>query len=261
MIAGADVGEHVAARDARSDRPRREDVVDPPADVALAHVPPRRPPGEERFVTRLERAADIDEMATEQTVEQFALLGALADDAGLALAGMNVDIGMRNIQVAAQHDLPSFRMQAARPLGEPLQERELRGVILAAVGDVHRRENEIVERDLHDPRFHVELGMREFGIGLHQPAADVQRHAGVPTQAVPVHVVVRELASLRDLPGLGLELLQAYDVGTVAVQPVAELRLARANAVDVPGRDFQVRLRASVTPSPIGSSERSMRSS
>src|SRR6185312_17336269 len=77
MIAGADVGEHFTARDALSDRLRREDVVDPPADVALAHVPPRRPPGEERFVTRVQRAADIDEMAAEQTVEQLALLGAL----------------------------------------------------------------------------------------------------------------------------------------------------------------------------------------
>src|SRR5688572_10797005 len=39
-------------------RPARHQVVDPPADVALAEVPPRRPPGEELVVLRIERPAD-----------------------------------------------------------------------------------------------------------------------------------------------------------------------------------------------------------
>ena len=44
------------------DRPRRQDVVDAPADVALAHVAPRRPPREQPRRCRDQRAADIDEV-------------------------------------------------------------------------------------------------------------------------------------------------------------------------------------------------------
>jgi hypothetical protein len=52
-------------------------------------------------------------------------------------------------------------------------------------------------------------------------------------------VVLVELALLRDLRRLGLQLLQADDVGLIAREPLAELRGARADAVDVPGGDFQ----------------------
>src|SRR6185295_15969313 len=65
-----------------------------------------------------------------------------------------------------------------------------------------------------------------------------QRNAGIPACAVPERVVVGELAAVRHLVGPCLDLLQAHDVGSVAFQPVAELRLAGANAVDVPGGDL-----------------------
>ena len=80
--------------------------------------------------------------------------------------------------------------------------------------------------------------MAERGLGVERVLAHVQRHAGVRAQAVPEHVVVVELALQRDLPELGLQLLQAHDVGPVAREPFAELRLARADAVDVPGGDL-----------------------
>ena len=66
----------------------------------------------------------------------------------------------------------------------------------------------------------------------------MQRHAGVAAGAVPERVVVGELAALGHLVGPRLDLLQAHDVRPVALQPVAELRLAGANAVDVPGGDL-----------------------
>ena len=55
---------------------------------------------------------------------------------------------------------------------------------------------------------------------------------------MPEHVVILELALGRDLGRLGLQLLEADDVGPVARQPFAELGLARADAVHVPGCDF-----------------------
>jgi hypothetical protein len=51
-------------------------------------------------------------------------------------------------------------------------------------------------------------------------------------------VVVLELDLLGDLRGFRLEFLNAHDVRPVALHPLAQLRLARADAVDVPGGDF-----------------------
>ena len=93
----------------------------------------------------------------------------------------------------------SFRVQLRRPVGEPRQEPSFAAIVLAAVGDVHRREDEIAERDLHDPRFHVEVGMREHRIGVVQRLADVQRNAGIAAHAVPVDVVIGVAAALGNL--------------------------------------------------------------
>src|SRR5437763_1599021 len=81
--------------------------------------------------------------------------------------------------------------------------------------------------------------MRERGRLLEAVFSHVQRHSRVRTQSVPEHVVVLDLALRRDLRGFGLQLLEADDVGPVAREPVTELRLARANAVDVPSADLQ----------------------
>src|SRR5687768_9616272 len=67
----------------------------------------------------------------------------------------------------------------------------------------------------------------------------MQRHARVRAHAMPVGVVLGQLAGLGHLQRLGLELLQADDVRPVALEPLAQLRGARPDAVDVPGRDLQ----------------------
>jgi hypothetical protein len=43
------------------------------------------------------------------------------------------------------------------------------------------------------------------------------------------------------LLGRGLDLLQADDIRLITREPVEELLLARADAVDVPGRDLQLK--------------------
>src|SRR6266542_6926635 len=238
MIAGADVGLDDAARRARGDRLRREDVVDPPADIALAHVAPWRPPREKALVGGIERATDVDEMAAEELVEQLALLGALPDDPRLSLLRVDVDFDTRYVQVAADHELASRIVQLAGPCGETLEECELGRIVLAAVRHVDRCDNPVADLDLDDARLHVELGVTPLRIGVEQVPAHMQGHAGITSAAVPVRVVVGELAALGTLRRLRLDLLQADDIRLVALEPVADLRLPRANAVDVPGRNL-----------------------
>jgi hypothetical protein len=71
---------------------------------------------------------------------------------------------------------------------------------------------------------------------VEQAAAHVERYARVAALAVPIRVIVGELAALGDLSGLGLDFLQADDVRLLALEPLANLALAGADAVDVPGR-------------------------
>jgi hypothetical protein len=56
----------------------------------------------------------------------------------------------------------------------------------------------------------------------------------VPVAPVPFHLAERG----RDLIGMRLDLLEADDVGAVPLDPFPKLRLARADAVDVPGGDL-----------------------
>jgi hypothetical protein len=67
---------------------------------------------------------------------------------------------------------------------------------------------------------------------------NVERDPRVRLQAVPEHVVVGGLALLRNLRRLCLQLLEAENVRLLLREPLAYLRGAGADAVDVPGRDF-----------------------
>jgi hypothetical protein len=82
--------------------------------------------------------------------------------------------------------------------------------------------------------------MREQNLGS-EVLVHVERNPGIGPQAVPEDVVVGKLALLGDLRGLGLQLLQAENVRTLLLEPLAELRRAGADAIDVPGSDLQFR--------------------
>jgi hypothetical protein len=51
-------------------------------------------------------------------------------------------------------------------------------------------------------------------------------------------MILVDLAQLRELTPLGLQLLQAHDVRPLALQPFPELGCTGAYAIDVPGGDF-----------------------
>ena len=93
----------------------------------------------------VERAADVNEVLAEQSPEELPLLGPLSDDAWLALSRMHVHLGPSDIDVTAQDQLASLGMQLVRPFREPGQEVELRRVVLAAVGDVHRGDHQVAQ--------------------------------------------------------------------------------------------------------------------
>src|SRR5690606_31368031 len=95
-----------------------------------------------------------------------------------------------------------------------------------------------IELRLHDPRLHVERRVAEHGLRRRQVLVDHERDARVRLESVPVRVVVVTPALLRHLRGLGLQLLEAHDVGPVALEPLADLRGARTDPVHVPGSDL-----------------------
>ena len=148
---------------------------------------------------------------------------------------------MRDVEIAAEHEVAAALVHTGRPRRELREEIELGRIVLAAVRDINGREEEIAERDGDDARLHVERRMREYRYLVVERLADMQRNARVRAHAVPVHVIVVMAAARGNLVGRRLQLLQAKDVRAVALEPVAELRLPRADAVDVPGGDLQLR--------------------
>src|SRR5262245_25375031 len=101
MIARPDVLLDDAAARGVEDGLTRENVVQAPADVPLAHVAPRGPPREQLIVLGIERAAGVDQAVADDPFEEGALLGKLADDTGLPFLRMHVYVGPGDVQVTA----------------------------------------------------------------------------------------------------------------------------------------------------------------
>src|SRR2546430_11993326 len=99
----------------------RSHVIQPPADVARAQVPPRRPPGEETVIVGIERSPQVREPRAEQRFEHGALLGPLADRVGLPLLRMHVHLRPRDIDIAAQQQLAPPAGTMRHPVREPLR--------------------------------------------------------------------------------------------------------------------------------------------
>src|SRR4051812_18697101 len=74
VVARADVALDGTGCRAAGERLAGQHVIESPADVALPHVAPRRPPGEQALVVRIERPADIDQASADHPLEQHAFL-------------------------------------------------------------------------------------------------------------------------------------------------------------------------------------------
>src|SRR5687768_12050231 len=148
-----------AAADRVEDPLTRQDVVEAPADVALAHVAPWRPPREELIVVGLEGAAGVDQTVADYSFEQRTLLRELPDDARLALLGMHVHVGARDVEVAADDHRRGARLETCGVGLEIAEEPHLRVEVLAAVRHVNRNDGERRQAHLHHAVLVVERGM------------------------------------------------------------------------------------------------------
>src|SRR5262249_39492445 len=222
----------------------RDDVIEPPADIALPHVPPRRPPGEQPVVLGIERAAEIDVSMVDDPLDDRPLLRQLADRARLPFLRMHVALAARDVHVAEHHERVSA-LRGRRRVGiHRGEELHLGRKILAAVRHVHRRNGDLAERrrqiDRDDAVLVIEGGMREGWPIRCEGLAHPERDAGVALAAVPVTPVALHLAESRwNLIGGGLDFLQADDVRTLLRDPLLHLRQPRPDAVDVPGGELQ----------------------
>src|SRR5438445_11366910 len=80
--------------------------------------------------------------------------------------------------------------------------------------------------------------MTVYGIAGEQLLTDQERSARIALAGMPVRMILREPALLRDLRRLGLQFLQAHHVRPLAPQPLPHLGRAGPDAVDIPGGDF-----------------------
>src|SRR6185503_1108453 len=251
VIAGAVRAHRNATRGLGRELVAGQHVVEAPADVALAHVAPGRPPGVEGVVRRILLAPHVVEGAlVEDALEQRALVGALADEAAVSFARMYVHLGARDVDVAAQDQAVAGRAQRRDVRRHRLQETNLAGEVPAAVGDINGRHRRPLDARRRNARVDVELGMDVNGTTRLDRLAHEQRHTRVAFGAVPVAPVVgeRELADgARDVIARRLDLLQAQDVGLLARHEAGDLVLTSANAVHVPGCDLHSIPRALLT--------------
>src|SRR5690349_9856430 len=90
--------------------------------------------------------------------------------------------------------------------------------------------------------------MTEDRIRGDQVPPNQQGHARIALPAVPVRVILGEVAHLRDLCRFGLQFLQTYHVRSLALEPLPHLGRTRADAVDIPGGDFHLETFPSAFP-------------
>jgi len=181
----------------------------------------------------------VSEAATEDPFNQRPFLRKLPDRPRFPLLGMHVHVGPRDVQVAAQHERQAGILKPGSVCVEGFEELHLRRKVLTAVRDVDRRDGRLRQAHCDDAVLVIELRvMKRRPLGM-KCLAHVEGDAGVALAAMPVAPVALELAQPdRQLIERGLDLLQAQNVGLFAFNKFLDVRLARANAVHVPRRQF-----------------------
>ena len=127
--------------------------------------------------------------------------------------------------------------ERAAPLDQALEESDLAGVILSAVGNVDRGDHQLAEVGRHHSGLEVERRVavhRWLGKRL---LPQLERHPRVAFAAVPEGVIVLSLDDLGHLGHFRLQLLEADHVRAVALQPFLDLGRAGPDAVHIPRGD------------------------
>src|SRR5271170_2858871 len=103
MIAAHHVGMDVGGDHLAAQRRGYEKIIDAPADVARAGVGEIAPPGVVT-VALLEQAEGIDEAGVDEVLESLALLVGEALLAAIGLRIRQIELGVRDVQIAAKND-------------------------------------------------------------------------------------------------------------------------------------------------------------
>ena len=107
MIRSIDIGVDVGGDDAIGQVRCGEEVVNPPANVALAGVAPVCPPTVGAFLIRVEMTEGIDVSLLDDLVDPGAFDGQEAGGVLVLLGAGEVDLAMSSIHIPAKDDLLS----------------------------------------------------------------------------------------------------------------------------------------------------------
>src|SRR5207249_3775857 len=216
------------------------EVVDAPPDVPRPRAGLELPP---RVVPRLlvEESEGVVVAVGDQLRHPFALDGQEARRPLVLLRPREVDLGVRRVDVAADHHALAAPPQGLREAEELVIELELVGKPLRphpAVGEVDVQEVEGGEFRVHDPSLAVERGRAELDAGADRLGPRIGDDAAIALLLghAPVGPVTVGLAHLvADLVFLDLRLLHAEEIGALRCHEVEEALLPRgAQAVDIP---------------------------
>jgi len=194
VVARSDILLHATRPDARGQGVIGKDVVDPPADVSLAHLAPGRPPCVERVVFWVDGAADIDEPVSDDSRQNRAFFWELTDGSCLAFLRMHVAFTRGHVEVATEQDAPLRIQQLAGIRVEGCEESHLCSKVLAAIGHVGRYDGHGANLCGDNAVLEVETGMNELWALRRKIFTDVQADAGVTTFSVPIAPVALHFA-------------------------------------------------------------------
>src|SRR5437588_1247188 len=243
MVAGSHLSLDEAGGRPNCQRDAHEHIVEAPPDVPLSQVAPGRPPGEEMVVVRVEGATQVHQAATQDPLNQRALLRKLSNRPGLALFRMYIKIRSRYVHIPAQHELAYFSrilgLERRGVLVERFEESHFRREVSTTVGHIDRPDGDTSDFRHNDSILAIERGMNEQRLLGRDFLADVKTDARVAFAAVPIAPVPLHLTQCRwHLVGLRLDLLQADDIRTLALDPLLALALTGPDPTDIPGREL-----------------------
>ena len=206
----------------------------PEAECAAPVVPPGKRPG-----IAVPFAEEINQPTSQKRVDSLPLFGCVEDLPVCGVPAPTVDRLRDDVEIPAKDPLPGV---ARRPEGrEVIQPRKFPAVVLMfqglAVRAIDSDKSQSRDAGAHESRSHVILARQAA-------KAVFDRQAGQHGDPVPALLPVQDhlVAQLRErrmreIVGLGLDLLQTDDVRPALIQPDTDEVQTGAQTVHVPGRD------------------------
>ena len=219
------------------------EVIDTPPDVPLADAGAIAPPG---VMARsfLEFTEGVHVTEREGFIEAVALLDREASIAQIALGVLQVDLLMRDIEIATEDDrLGLFQLlQVRAERGVPDFRAEIQTDEFAlGIGGVNADEGEILELGIHNAAFVIDLLLTDAVSHIERFFLREDSGAGVALLlgGVPELVITAGPEHIGNLIFLRLGFLEAEHVRLGIAHEIQQaLAQGRAHTIDVPGNEF-----------------------